>query len=203
MKMSRITLPLIALAASLAVAQAQAQSEQDTHHDQSGAGSEDSAAGMQMPGMGGQMPMMGQQPGMMSPSMSMQNSNMCPVRGMMMNMTRHGGMARETPVDHIEGRIAYLKAEIKITPDQEDKWKTFAEALRRAATQKNMMHGQMGSEKSMSWQDRLAKHEERLQAHLSLLKSVKDAADPLFASFNDEQREVANELLSGPMGIVR
>lgn len=211
MKTSPIMLLLVALTFLLSATGALAQSDEGTDQSQPGVGSGESTDGMQ-PGVdGNSMQMMGQTPGMMSPEDMMKGgmmhgAGMCPMMGMMnmMRMAHHGGgMAHEESIDHIEGRIAYLKAEIKITPNQEDKWNTFAEALRKAAMQKNIMNGQRSSERSMPWQDRLARHEERLQSRLDLLKSVKEAADPLFASLSDDQRKLANELLAGPMGIIR
>lgn len=211
MKTSPIMLLLVALTILPGATGALAQSDQGTDQYQPGVGSGESMDGMQ-PGVdGNSMQMMGQMPGMMSPEDMMKagmmhGAGMCPMMGMMnmMRMAHHGrGMAHEESVDHIEGRIAYLKTEIKITPNQEDKWNTFADALRKAAMQKNMMNGQRNTERSMPWQERLARHEERLQRRLDLLKSVKDAADPLFASLSDDQRKLANELLAGPMGIIR
>lgn len=49
---------------------------------------------------------------------------------------------------------------------------------------------------------RLEGHEKRLTEHLASLKAIKAALDPLYASFSDEQKKVADGLLVGPMGVM-
>jgi len=44
-----------------------------------------------------------------------------------------GAMAQMMAREHIEGRLAFLKAELKITPEQEASWNAFAEVLRANA----------------------------------------------------------------------
>ena len=45
----------------------------------------------------------------------------------------HGGMMGHMPLKHIEGRLAFLKTELKITPAQEPQWTKFAESVRGIA----------------------------------------------------------------------
>ena len=68
-------------------------------------------------GMMGAMPMMNTMSGM--PMMHM---------GMMM-----GPGSGMSTIDHIEGRIAFLRAELKITDAQMSAWNAFADALRANA----------------------------------------------------------------------
>ncbi|PWC70184.1 hypothetical protein TSH20_07215, partial [Azospirillum sp. TSH20] len=86
------------------------------------------------PSQGGQpaMPgMMGQQSGqsnrvgsgMMGPGMMEQ---MMPMMRQMM-MDQQGGMG--LPFEHVEGRIAFLKAELGITDAQAPQWNAFADTL--------------------------------------------------------------------------
>jgi hypothetical protein len=44
-----------------------------------------------------------------------------------------GMMGMMGMADHVEGRIAYLKAELKITEAQMPQWNAFADALRSNA----------------------------------------------------------------------
>ena len=76
---------------------------------------------MQMMG-GGQMGMGGGQMGMGGPGMGDSQMGMG-------NM----GMPEKGTADHIEGRIAYARAELNITKDQEKAWNDFAAALHNAA----------------------------------------------------------------------
>ena len=73
-------------------------------------------------GMMGAMPMMNTMSGM--PMMHM---------GMMRMMGMMGSGSGMSTIDHIEGRIAFLRAEIKITDAQMSAWNAFADALRANA----------------------------------------------------------------------
>ena len=64
--------------------------------------------------------------------------------------------------DHVEGRIAFLKAELNITEAQMTQWDAFADAIRSNATRMSgmpaimMQGGMMGQDgTSMSAPDRL------------------------------------------------
>ncbi len=46
------------------------------------------------------------------------------------------------PGQHIDGRIAFLKAELKITPEQEKLWNAYAEAMRQESASMQAMHEQ-------------------------------------------------------------
>jgi hypothetical protein len=41
-----------------------------------------------------------------------------------------------------------------------------------------------------------------LAAHLNALRTLKDAADPLYAAFSADQKKVADGLMIGPMGMI-
>jgi hypothetical protein len=49
---------------------------------------------------------------------------------------------------------------------------------------------------------RLEMHEKMAAEHLTNLQAIKAALDPLYASFNDEQKKVADGLKVGPMGVM-
>ena len=115
---------------------------------------------------------------------------------------------------HVEGRLAFLKAELKITPAQEPLWSTFADTL-RANAQKiaGMMPccggvggGGMKQRGAMmgtvpSFPERLDWQEKVLAARLDALRAMKGALTPLYAAFGDEQKRTADQLMHGPMGI--
>lgn len=153
-------------------------------------------------GMGGGMM------GMMAPSgghMGMMNmGSMMPMMQQMMSM--QGGRQMQ-PFEHVEGRIAFLHAELKITAAQEDKWNAFADALRHAAQGMQEMHAAMPPAQAQapapaSWIDRLTMHESMLTAHSNAMKEVAGAAKPLYESFSAEQKQLADDLMSGPMGMM-
>jgi hypothetical protein len=135
------------------------------------------------PGMMGMMPMIGMGPG-----------------GMMSMMMSMG--------DHVEGRIAFLKTELKITDAQTPQWNAFADALRANAQRiremrTTMMQGGMigQGDASPSAPDRLDRMEMMMTNMLEVIKTTKSALGPLYGTLSDEQKKVADQLIHGPMGM--
>ena len=125
--------------------------------------------------------------------------------GMMCNMMRPGGMG-EMPMGgmpmmagHTEGRIAFLKTELKITDAQLPLWNAVADAIRANAKSGMGMMDNMGQG---SLTERLAAREKNLSAQAEALRKFKSAVDPLYAALNDEQKKSADELLMSPMGMM-
>ena len=127
-----------------------------------------------------------------------------PMRGMMrmmMGRDSMGGMSMMA--DHIEGRLAFLKTELKITDAQLPLWDAVADVIRaNARSMRSMAEGMMGSAQTAALPDRLAAREKMMSAHLDALRKFKAAIDPLYAAFSDEQKKTADELLMGPMGMM-
>ena len=127
---------------------------------------------------------------------------------MPMGMMYHGGMMMPLigMSDHIEGRLAYLKAELKITDEQLPQWNAFVAAARASATQMNDMMKQ-GSAMMMpggsqpTLPQRLDLAEKHMSAHLEMLRKLKSALLPLYTSLSDEQKRSADALFHGPMGM--
>ena len=137
-----------------------------------------------MMGQRGMMPMMG----MMGPG------------GMMYMMMSMG--------DHVEGRIAFLKTELKIMDAQTPQWNAFADALRANAQRITEMRttmmqgGMMGQgDASLSAPDRLDRMEKMMTTMLEVVKTMKSALGSLYAVLSDEQRKVADQLIHGPMAV--
>jgi LTXXQ motif family protein len=196
---ARALVPALALAAAItwAVAPGSAQNaapaaapdqSQTYHHPDASEGP------MGGPMFRGGMRFWGGGPGMMGGGMG----------GGMMSMM--GGMMAGNPgvmADHVEGRLAFLKTELKITEAQTAQWTKFADAMRATAGQMNGMHQQMmqgGLPDTLP--DRLNLHEQMLSSHLEALKDMRAALDPLYASFSDEQKKLADDLMAGPMGMM-
>ncbi len=120
----------------------------------------------------------------------------------MMGMMR-GMMARRASLlfDHVEGRISFLKTELKITDAQVPDWNRFADVLRSTASSMREMHQQVmqGGGFSATLPDRLDLREKMLSAHLDALKSFRAAVEPLYKSFSDDQKKTADELMFRPM----
>ena len=114
------------------------------------------------------------------------------------DMPMMGAMAR-----HVEGRLAFLKTELKITDAQLPLWNALADAMRaNAKNMGDMAGGMMGGSETATLPDKLAMREKMMTAHLEALRRFKAAVDPLYAALSDEQKKTADELMIGPMGMM-
>jgi hypothetical protein len=130
-------------------------------------------------------------------------------QGGMMGMMGQGGMmGMMAMADHVEGRISFLKTELKITDPQMPQWNAFADALRanarrmsemRNTTMQGGMSGQSGA--SVSAPDRLDRMEKMMTAMTEAVKASKSTLAPLYAVLTDEQKKMADQLIHGPMGM--
>jgi hypothetical protein len=121
---------------------------------------------------------------------------------MMMGQDGMGGMAMMA--GHVEGRLAFLKTELKITDAQLPLWNAVADAVRtNAKSMGEMMSGGMmgSSQAAATLPEKLALHEKMMTAHLEALRRLKTAVDPLYAALSPEQKKTADELAMGPMGM--
>ena len=112
-----------------------------------------------------------------------------------------GGMAM---VDRVEGRIAFLRTELKITEAQATAWNAFADALRANAKSLGEMRASMmgrGDATSNTLVDRLALQEKWLAARLEGTRAIKSALTNLSGTLSDEQKKTADELLAPHMGM--
>jgi len=194
-KVLTIVLTVLAVTAVTKNATAQEGSQQD-----GGAMMGDQSKGGGMMGDQSKGGAMGQ--GMMGGSM-MGHSGM----GMMQGMggTRGHGSMCTAMTSHIEGRLAFLKAEIKITPEQESLWNDYATAVRANAqamtTRCASMMGQAGA-KEASLPDRLDVREQFMAAQLDALRATSKALKPLYAALSDAQKQVADQLIRGMTGMM-
>lgn len=129
--------------------------------------------------------------------------------GMGMMGTGAGGMmgpamAQMIRPERIEGRIAFLRTELRITDAQQPLWNAFADALRaNARTMKGDMQGMMSAPDGMKHPlpQRIEHHERVLTGHLDALRRLKTALEPLYAALDDTQKRNADQLLMpGTMG---
>ena len=106
-------------------------------------------------------------------------------------------------IDRVEGRLAFLKAELKISDVQLPAWNVFADAVRGNATtmhaERRYMSGRVGADVSLP--DRLAAQANAFAAHAEEMAKLKAALDPLYASLGAEQKKTADEIVFSPMGV--
>jgi hypothetical protein len=114
------------------------------------------------------------------------------------------GMPMQMMTEHIEGRIAFLRAELKIAPAQTAAWDEFAEALRANAKRMSGMSGmagQMGSA-TPTLSQRAAGEERLLEARLEGIRKMRGALDRLYAVLTDEQKKQAEGLMPPHLGMM-
>jgi len=114
----------------------------------------------------------------------------------------HGRMMGDMPLKHVEGRLAFLKTELKITAAQEPQWTKFAEVVRSNAkgaqtAKPPMMQGDM---KASTAPERLANYEKTFAARLETIRALKAAVDPLYASLSDDQKKGRRRIADGAHG---
>ena len=181
---------------------AQSPGDHEAHHpDQKEAQPAPSAGppGMMRQGM------MGGPQGMIGGNMPM--ANMMQMMGMMGRSGGEsgcGGMSGMATIDRVEGRIAFLKTELKITDAQSGAWNAFADSLRSnakslAEVRASMMPPQSPTPRSLI--DRLALQEKWLAARLEGTRAIKSALTNLAGTLSDEQKKAADELLTPHMGM--
>jgi LTXXQ motif family protein len=123
----------------------------------------------------------------------------------MMGRGESGPATCSAMAGHIEGRLAYIKAELKITADQEPLWNSYAAVARDNANSMlahctTMMSPRGAS--SLSLPNRLDQHEQLMAARLDAMRATNKALKPLYATLSDSQKKTADQLFWGPMGMM-
>ena len=188
----------------------------DQHHPDAAAGTQGQTTpstapsagtmgqGMTAPGTQGQGGMMGPGQGMMGSGMMGGNMMGQGQKGsdgmmsMMMNM-----MGDRSATEHVEGRLAFVKAELKIADAQTAQWNAFAEAVRSNAQSMSGMRNAMMSRDGApsTLPERLAREDKAVTAYLAGLKKIEDAVAQLYNVLSEDQKKIANSVIVGPMGM--
>ncbi len=188
-----------------------AQEGHEGHHgasDTGAAGAQTDTSPSQMPmgGPKGQMPMGGMMGGKTGGMMGGGGMMGRPGQQGMMSMMGGGMMGHCAMMgmmaDHVEGRLAFLKTELKITDEQMPKWTVFAETMRASATAMAGMRQSMMQGKQEQLPVRIDQNVKALSARLDAFKKVQAALEPLYASLSDEQKRTADQLIVSPMGMM-
>ena len=123
-------------------------------------------------------------------------------------MMRHMmGMDMDDMAERIEGRLAFLKTELKITEAQTPAWDKLATALRTTAeTHGAMMKSHMqemhdGGFFKKPLPDRMTFMETMMSARLEQVKSTHAAVDELYATLSGDQKKEADKIALPMMGM--
>jgi protein CpxP len=98
----------------------------------------------------------------------------------------------------VEQRITQLHAELKVTPDQESKWNSVAQAMRDNAANmdKLVAEKRQKAPQNMTAVEDLKIYQEFTQAHLDGLKNLTSAFSSLYDSMLDPQKKNADEVFA-------
>lgn len=115
----------------------------------------------------------------------------------------------EERVDHVEGRIAFLKAELKITAAQSKQWEAVAKAMRDQSAAMKTLHEQRPQrdraerDRALSAPETLTQREEAMNQMAQAMavratgeKQFAAAFVPLYNQLSDEQKKTADGLLN-------
>ncbi|MBG0792078.1 Spy/CpxP family protein refolding chaperone [Methylocystis sp. H62] len=103
--------------------------------------------------------------------------------------------------ERVEGQLAYIKTELRITAAQEPQWNVFANVF-RANKEKQYRSCRMAQEQnrsmmSASLPESIKIKEDHLSEELEALRVLDAALQPLYATLSKEQRKTADEILKG------
>jgi len=103
---------------------------------------------------------------------------------------------RPLPSRHVEGRIAFLRAELRITAAQQPQWDLVASTMRANAQRMDQLVQEMrgGRDQPQSALERLDRQSRLVEARAAAVKSFADAFRPLYQVLTDDQRKSADEL---------
>ena len=126
---------------------------------------------------------------------------------------RMGGMGAEggrpsmcaMMTGHIEGRLAFLKVELNITPEQESLWNDYAGAVSDNAkpmTTRCLSLMSQGGTSGLSLPDRLDAQEQFLAARFDGLRATSRVLKALYGALSATQKQIANELIRSSTGMM-
>jgi LTXXQ motif family protein len=109
-----------------------------------------------------------------------------------------GSAAVSGPADvteRLEGRIAFLKAELQISDKQLADWSNLADALRASRQHLLEARKMLVMDDRGTGGERLERYERHLSERLEAVKSARSAFTRLYASLSDTQKQTADAIL--------
>ena len=99
---------------------------------------------------------------------------------------------RPDPVAKVEKRLADLKGELKITPDQEAVWAAYAEKTRSNVKAIRDRMDEAMHDQPQTAPERFDRHIELMRARLASFENMDDALKQLYAALSPEQKAIAD-----------
>jgi hypothetical protein len=121
----------------------------------------------------------------------------CPMMSTMDDgMMGQGMMGSGSTVARVEGRLAFLKAELAITEAQAPTWKQYEDAVRsRTSAMQGMRQDMMKAMQSGSVADRVKARIAMMEGMVANMKAQGTAIETLYTVLTDEQKKKGDELL--------
>ncbi len=105
------------------------------------------------------------------------------------------------PYEHIDGQLAYIKAELRITPAQEPQWSVFATVFRedkeRQGLECRRAQEQNRQMMTATLPDSMKLKAQHLTQQLESLRKLEAAVQLFYDSLTKEQKKVADEIMKG------
>jgi len=103
------------------------------------------------------------------------------------------GYGRGDPAAAVEGRLAYLKAELKITKAQEGAWKKYSDEARKQAESMQATRTAMQGAATANAADRMDLHNKLMKNRLEQSEKITAAFKELYAALTPEQKALADQ----------
>ena len=104
------------------------------------------------------------------------------------------------PAAAVEGRLAYLKAELKITKAQEGAWKKYSDEARKQAESMRATRTAMQGAATANAADRMELHNKLMKTRLEQSEKITAAFKELYAALTPEQKALADQHPGRGMG---
>lgn len=114
----------------------------------------------------------------------------------------HHGKAWMTPGQLVDGRIAFLKTELKITPAQDAQWQQYASVMRQNAQSldQTIADARQHRATAMNAVERIEMRGQFAKVRAENEARLLTALRPLYASLSPDQQQVANALMTPHAG---
>jgi hypothetical protein len=119
------------------------------------------------------------------------------------------GYGPDAMLDRIDGRLAYMKTELKITDAQATAWDELAKVIRDTTETHNALMREMmkdlrsGEFLKKPLPERLTVQQTHMEARLEQIKAVRAAVDKFYALLDDDQKKTADDIVLPSMGLGR
>lgn len=98
---------------------------------------------------------------------------------------------------HIAGKLAFIKTELKITPDQEPAWNAFADSMREFAQRQSEVRERRRMDtdrQSLNLMERIDRKLQFMETNMGHLQQLAEAFRGLYGQLTPEQQEIAESI---------